>query len=359
MKISNYVIVFLSIALCFASVIFINIDITTTINRQNTEYSKILANACYDAAHTMNSGNIDQYGCVWKDSKDIDKTLDIFFTSLAYSFFDVKEPAKDEMSLYSPVVCLVDMDGFYISYNVSFDDTISLVSDNPNDKKLYGVTPINTWSKTYGTVLVRFYLSDDVELYTNSGITYYGNREDVYNEITAESFATSVEFLKDKDSFNDEKNSVIVQKINNQCQYYINNHNMLGDRYEAKYVFSMPELAGDDWARVVQTPTILAFLQGYSTNTDKKLLNVYSLGGGELVRNYHYFVITEGGNKYMHCLESELGKKVSIDDVDGKYKYEISAGNKIEIPQFYDTQALCLRDNHDAIVHKCIYDMNF
>ena len=121
MKFSDYVLIFLGIVLCFGIVSFINVDITKKVNTQNIEYSSKLTAACYDAAQTMNTDNVEKHGCVWNDEDDLNDTLTVFYNSLVYSFDWDNQGRVDEMALYTPVVCLVDINGYYISHNVVFD----------------------------------------------------------------------------------------------------------------------------------------------------------------------------------------------------------------------------------------------
>ena len=64
----------------------------------------------------------------------------------------------------------------------------------------------------------------------------------------------------------------------------------------------MPEISGEDWSRLLQNPTVISFLQGRSVAQKNKIINIYSLSGGELMQKYHYFI---DENDYYHCLEGK------------------------------------------------------
>lgn len=362
MKISDYIMLFIAVAFCFASVTFLNINLTTKANIQNTEYANKLTSACYDAAQSMKTGNVEQYGCVWKDMDDLKDTLDVFYTTLAYEFNGETKAKKDEMALYTPVVCLVDINGFYISYNVVFDKTNATkfhVTGATDVEKTDGITPIHTWSKVYGNTVIRFFLNDNVEILDKNGNRHTGNRKEIWKLVsTKPEYAadkSKLSFLNNKDDFNVEKNEIIIQKINDQCEHYINKINVIGDRHDTDYSFHMPQVAGEDWARLLQTPTVISFLQGYSLTADKRYLNVYSLGGGEITKNYHFFVMADspGAVLQMHCIETELGKDVIYDAVNNLYIYK-----GVPIDDVYNTQTECLRKYPSAEVHRCVYSMN-
>lgn len=367
MKLSNYIMIFLTIGLCLALIPFVNIDITSIANERNIAYSNKLTSACYDAAQTMKTDNIEKYGCIWNDEDDLCDTLDVFYNSLVYSFNWDTMGRVDEMALYTPVVCLIDVNGYYISHNVVFDTT-GMVQIPSDAEKRNGLTALNTWSKTYSGVIMRYFLNDNVEIYTLAGKKYSGNRKEVYKllqeELPGSTEEAALAFIINDDEFSSEKNSVIIQEINKQCEYYINRHNIIGDNYEMQYTFEMPEVAGEDWSRLVENPTIISFLQGYSTQTSNNMLNIYALGGGELVSNYHYFI---DSNDDYHCLEAEPGvvktyrsETVTYEE-DGVTKtktveHVVYEYNGMEIEVLYPNQTECAK--RGALPHKCVYDWN-
>ena len=366
MKFSDYVLIFLGIMFCFGIVSFINVDITKKVNTQNVEYSSKLAAACYDAAQTMNTDNVEKVGCVWNDETDLNDTLTVFYNSLVYSFDWDNQGRVDELALYTPVVCLVDINGYYISHNVVFD-TSGMVQIPSDADKRNGLTTLNTWTKSYNGVLLRYFLNDYVEVYAQDGTVFSGNRYDVYHVLSEKrpgsTELSEMHFLINDDTFNENKNELIVREINEKCEYYINRHNVIGDSYENQYTFTMPEIAGEDWARLLKNPTMIAFLQGYSSKADNRYLNIYSLGGGELVRNYHYFI---DGDEY-HCIESDPDVTKTVNTVtstyesDGATKYVTTDyvqyffhGSLIET--VYNTQTECAK--RGATPHNCVYEWN-
>lgn len=366
MKLSNFILVFMGIALCLGLIIFINTDITQKVNTQNIEYANKLTSACFDAAQTMNTENVERYSRVWNDQDDLMNTLDVFYNSLVYSFNWDTAGRVEEMALYTPVVCLIDIDGYYISHNVVFNTT-GMVTIPSDAEKRNGLTSLNTWTRSYNGVILRYFLNDHVEVYCTDGSKYEGNRKDVY-ALLQEKRPGSIEvsemaFIIDDAVFNQRKNELIVREINKQCEYYINRHNVIGDNYEMQYTFEMPEIAGEDWSRLLQNPTVISFLQGYSTNADNRMLNIYSLGGGELVKNYHYFI---DGDIY-HCAEAEGGVTRSTRTVTTTYEsegvtktinttYEVYEWNGTEIETMYNNQTECAK--RGATPCTCVYDWN-
>ncbi len=366
MKYSDYVLIFLGILLCFSVVSFANVDITKKINTQNVEYSNKLTSACYDAAQTMNTDNVENYGCVWTSESELNDTLTVFYNSLVYSFNWDNQGRVDEMALYTPVVCLIDINGYYISHNVVFD-TSGMVEIPSDAEKRNGLTTLNTWTKSYNGVLLRYFLNDYVEVYALDGTVFSGDRNDVYKTLSEKlpgsREVTEMSFLTDDVVFNSNKNELIVREINSQCEYYINEHNVIGDPYENQYTFEMPEIAGEDWARLLKNPTVISFLQGYSSKAENRYLNIYALGGGELVNNYHYFIY---GDEY-HCIESDPDVSKVVNTVttsyesEGRTKYVTTEyiqymyhGSVIDT--IYYSQTECAK--RGATPHTCVYEWN-
>ena len=206
-----------------------------------------------------------------------------------------------------------------------------------------------------------------VEVYALDGTIYSGNRKDVYHLLTEKlpgsTEVSKMAFLMNDDEFNANKNELIIQEINEKCEYYINRHNVIGDSYENQYTFTMPEIAGEDWARLLKNPTMISFLQGYSSKADNRYLNIYALGGGELVQNYHYFI---DGDEY-HCVESDPNVTKTVTPVTTTYESEgrtkVVTTDYIQyffngslIESVYNTQSECAK--RGATPHKCIYEWN-
>lgn len=366
MKFSNFAIIFMGIALCLSIVVFLNVDITQKVNTENVEYANKLTSAVWDAAKTMKRENLETYGHIWHNRNDLNETMDVFYNSLVYSFNWDTQGRLSEMALYTPVVCLIDEDGYYISHNVVFDETgVVSIPDSANER--YGLTGLNTWTKTYGGVILQFYLSDRVTVYARDGKEYSGNRYDVYDELCRAYPGgyepTYLAFIVNDPAYNKEKNELIIREINSQCEYYINNHNIIGDDYEMKYTFEMPEISGEEWMRLLEHPTVISFLQGYTSAADNRLLNVYALAGGEITVNYHYFI--EAGTNTYHCIEAEPGVqrhtvRVPVTNVatgETIYtEYVTYTYHGSPITAIYSSQTECAQQG--AYPCECVYNWN-
>lgn len=437
MKLSDYIIFYFCIAACLIGVLFYNITLQDKASTLNTEYADKLAAACTDAAATIDMSEIENEGAAWHKDTKKNETLDVFYTTLGYGFNKKYLKENDDLEIFTPVVCMIDMDGFYISHDYIFDKEsgVKMADEHGNelsDAEKYksnapisGLTSLNTWSKVFRKntreYLVRFYLNDYVEVTIMSDIldtsgkslqgkTIYGEREDVYTEIdniykrltTAESSSLeALAFLKHENdnkngaaerkwtayqldcpgniAFDIVKNDVIIRSLNHQIEYYINKHNLSADDYNQKYTFTMPEISGEDWSRLLQNPTVISFLQGRHTmQEDNNFLNIYSLAGGEIMEKYHYFIDDTG---VYHCLEgvcldssgNNRITKVEKEEIK-KYKNYAAAADatitdkekKIKVTEYYfdgelitktyPSMEMCAQKGAQAC--KCAYDLN-
>ncbi len=380
MKMTDYILMYIAIGFCFGAIIFFNINLQGKAEILNTEYANKLAAACHDAAATIQKTEIDNYGSAWSRQEKRKETLDVFYDTLAYSFNAEYSTKFDEIVLYTPVVCLIDIDGFYISYNVVFDET-GYVDIPANAMDRNAVLPINTWSAPCpgsSGYIIRYRLNDNVDVITDENRVYSGERNEVFARIKADKerilagyHADDLNELKNlltnDEVFVKERNNLIIRQINSQIEYYINQHNTIGDGYEQKYTFTMPEVSGEDWARLLENPTVISFLQGRSAKLKNRLLNVYSLAGGELAKEYHYFITNENGYKEYHCLEAPCGGRVTRHEgtrtvqyyEDNQLKQKTIPTvtyryNGHEISRMYSSMEECAREG--AVPHSCVYD---
>ena len=108
---------------------------------------------------------------------------------------------------------------------------------------------------------------------------------------------------------------------------------------------------------------MISFLQGYSSKADNRYLNIYALGGGELVKNYHYFI---DGDEY-HCVESDPDVTKVVTPVTSTYEtkgvtkvvtteYVVYTYHGNPIDKIYTRQSDCAK--RGATPHNCVYEWN-
>lgn len=347
MKLTDYLIVFFIIFGSMAFYVFYGINLDIKSKTTNIQYAETLASACHDASRTIER-EAGSDGA-WEKQSAREKTLETFYSTLEFCFNTEFTANADETHRYTPVVCLVDNNGYYISYNSTFDDfgntyingEISGEYDTTHsaiDKKAYyesmTVSPINTWTKTYNEYIVRFYLDDTIEIIEPNGNIIKDKKNKIIEVLDkrlrdGEDAALRAEYelykinASDDDEvdtlgdllkgtylingesismYDREKSEVIVATINAEVDYYINNQNPLAASNEIPYEITMPDIAGEDWHRLLENPTVISFLQGRQASTGREFTNVYSLAGGEIAISNRYYITGEGNDKEYHRL---------------------------------------------------------
>lgn len=340
MKLSEWIFLFLIIFSSFALISFYSIDRSSASGIAETQYANILTAACHDAAKTIPTETVES-DSVWTKKEDREHTLNTLYKTIQYGFNTEYTSKGNEVTIYTPVVCLIDNDGYYISFNSAYDqygNTYWANSASSYDAKMYSETittsSLNSWTAGYGNFIVRYYLNDTVELtlpdgesikdkrgkvyeklkdYVNKGIV----SEDALNEllIVAEDGGKKyniIDLLKNKDDiFEKERNNQVIKLINEEVEFYVNHHNLWAEQLDVPYSFAMPEIAGEDWHRLLEHPTIISFMQGMQVRTQTRYFNIYALAGGEVTEEKQYFITS--GDTYLD------GKPV--------YTYHVIGGN--------------------------------
>lgn len=310
---SKYILAFLTMILVFFGIYSMSVDVASQAAVKNNQYQNYLTTATYDASKTMQQSMTD--GIAMPTEADRKKVVKTFFNSLAMDFGYTTTEDMNRLHVYVPVVALIDTDGYYIVYNYEGKVTSEDGSESVH-KLLSVITSINTWATNLsgdkGTYAVRYYLGHKVSVITPDGDEYTGEQEEVLKELNqyssadADKFKTELGFREDPKAssdamktFESKRNMVIIQETEEKIEYYINQHNNLAKSYGTSYTFSMPETKQDDWIRMVENPTCIAFLQGMQVSNSTDYLNIYSLSGGELSKN----------------------SGISFDDADGTKQY--------------------------------------
>lgn len=417
MKFSDYILVFIIVFFGFSIILFRTVNTYSESGITNTEYANKLTTACNDAAKTIHLENVKDDG-VWLSAEDRNETLETFYNTLEYCFNADDTVQESEIKVYTPIVCLVDLNGYYVAYNSSFDETVidgekiikrETNANNANIEKQYKkmventitVSNLNTWATTYNSgFTVRYFLNDHIEIITPTGKIVSGTRADVddflqqelaknnpsgtYGISTANLSAEQRrgemieepsinDLLRDDSVYASFKNSTVIQQINKTIEYYINQQNLMASTFDIPYKFTMPEIKSEDWCRLLENPTVLSFLQGSQMITHTGYINVYSLAGGELIKEKMYFITSEVINEkdvltyhYIHgrcgadLIRNEGTNTVTVKDgtktktINYKYYYFTYKGQ--EIKTFYSSMEECAKKG--AYPCECVYNYN-
>lgn len=275
MKLSHLVVLFAFVCLSFFLMFSLSVDKTSLAGNNNTKYTNMLITACHDAAKHIHFSTTSQTTMETTDKRN--DVIDAFYKSLSLSLnIPDTEENRIRMLLRVPVICLIDINGYYIYYNDYY------LTDTNEELFKTIETPINTWSYQEINYICQFTLSDYVTVINkDTGHTYSGNYDKVYIE-------TQLPVLKDYETFEQTRNKTVVESINSTLSYYINNYNALSKDLNFQYTFMMPSVKGEDWSKMVSNPSIIGFLQGIEISDLKKSINLYSIAGGEVTKTGEY-----------------------------------------------------------------------
>ncbi len=386
MKLSDYLILFVFIFAAFGLLVFYGINTESKAAIATEEYTTKLTAACEDAIKATNLENVEK-NSLWSENSERNKTLSVFYTTLRMGFNTRNTHSKDEIKAYVPVVCLIDLDGYYISYNSAFDDDGNVVTrEGVNTDEAYSqtmtVSPLNTWTSMVDNFIVQFYLNNYIKLTdthgTNAGNVYYGLRSEVYKKIkknsekdTTRVYTNILKLLNDDKFFDETRADLITDEINTNITYYINNENVLAKDLDISYDYEIPVIKSEDWHRAITRPTCISFLQGFQMRTREEFVNVYSLAGGELIKRKNYFITQDEDKKLTYHLLQEgicsgTGNKIECEVKEGavmvvggeaeKYTDVTWRYNGIVINKFYNTMEECAAKG--AIPCSCCKNLN-
>lgn len=283
MKLSDYILLFLGIMAALLLPPFVGQHITQAATDRQTQYSQYLTNACMAA--TADSDISD--GLAYNTEEERSRAVDNFYETLSLCLNVKNTTSQMEVPYYVPAVILIDNDGFYVSYNDYDGSQYHLVT-----------TTLNVYEKSYGDLNVRFFLDGRYDI-INTGT---GSYEHYMNAETAYSAYPALSFLATPQEEARERAVVAVNAVQAQAQYYINYHNTYIHLYKASYTFTMPKIAGEDWANLMDSPGVLSFLQGIKMSYGKGHVNIYSLAGSRISKSEKYFLQeASDGTAYYHA----------------------------------------------------------
>ena len=340
MKLHNYVIIFCAVIMA----VFIFWNYTTqrssAYSQTNVEYANALTAACHDAAKTIRMDLLGEHQGVWRQKSARERTLNMFYDTLSRNFGSVSAVLETEMKEKTPVVVLVDVDGFYVSYNAVFDDYGNSIVPFTYDK-VDVVSSLNTWAERNGTAVVRYYLSDYVDVTLNDGTVWSGNRKTVYDNLHAAGrLSSSLYYLNNDAQFAEKKQVCIATKLEKQINYYLNTQTINVSKYNTGYNVTMPASIGEDWARMTKNPTVIAFMQGNQERTTGNILNVYAYCAGELTNANVYFIY----DGYYYPIEMATKTDATVTTFVSSTEYVVTTVytyNGTDITKFYFSEEEC------------------
>ncbi|WMJ87539.1 hypothetical protein [Anaerocolumna sp. MB42-C2] len=283
MKITNLAIIFFVLELLMITLIDIRLNNLTAITNKQVEYNKALDNAIDDGV--MNLVEVDSNR---KLILNKEVAVQQFFESLFANFGVIgNSHLENRLKNYIPVILVTDTDGFYINYSELY---------RSNDE----VLTVSKWSEKIpyfyedNNIIYKFTLGDYITLYDRSANLIY---EGDYHDLNAHFPGT----LLAKDAFDQIRRSVIIGKIEEKMNYYINLHNNIAEQYGITYRFWLPQINKADWYQTVNDISMLVIFQGYPYNAaGLDTYNRYALGGARIKKSSAYFITKINDLKVYH-----------------------------------------------------------
>ena len=333
MRFNQLMLIFIIVFAGVAIPIFLNTNISAKSAQLNNEYANNLITATEGAIASVTEKG--EYSYVFASEQNRQKAVNTFYEILIKCFNYDFTTYQELVKYYVPCVFLIDTDGYYIEYTSEYTDSSGIICYEEV------ITPINKWAKDYSiggngltgeTCQVEFHLDDTISVtYKNSKdemVTVSGLYSEVYYKLTNQSDGALspnlISILSSDKSFQTEKRDVIINILNNQMEYYINVYDeSINQKNNVQYQFTLPQITGEDWARLIDQPTVVSFLQGLQTPYDTTYLNVYSFAGAEIEKEKKYYIAESGEG--ISCYHEADCPYLSEENKQSSYSMEEAA----------------------------------
>lgn len=332
MKFSHLLAVFILVLTAMIVPSFARTRIIAQSARNNNEYTQFLVSAAKSAIDTVAADNQKNGTYVFEYDYQREAAVEAFYKTLSQCFGYEYSTYEPLVKTYVPCIVLVDTDGYYIAYGEEYTDSNDIKYTNDI------ISPIYKWSRSYSPgssanlgyeFYVEYHLDDTIAVtYSKNDkvYTYEGYYADVYDRMKKKNLpldsmttSDSIEartlesLLSNYEIFYNEKKDVIISSVQNTLEYYINTKNETNNQNgKYQYQFTLPTVTEQDWARMVDSPTILSFIQGPQTEYGTYEYNLYALAGSEVEYDYIYYIKPVDGYSYYHLSDCE---HLSDDDV--------------------------------------------
>lgn len=290
MKLSHFIIVLITLVLAICIPYAYSSSMVDTQIEENRTIEKNLATSCADAMKSVDTGNTYFFS-----SESIrNSVVDNFYSNICRDFNYISESKKEEAKFHVPCLVMTDWDGYYLHYVKQYKDA----SSETAYKEF--TTDLNTWNETYGgKYTIRYYLNDVINVTEiETGKSVFGKPSDVYEKLGNPAV---LDFLKNTNKFDNERNVTIVGNINEQLDYYVGTHNSSMNRKESSYMISLPHDNNTRNARMLKAPALFAFWQGNQTQVREGYINTFAFATAEVTANDIYYVSKDtDGKLYYH-----------------------------------------------------------
>lgn len=328
MKVINTILMFLLAVFSYLCLMDLQTNEVTTISNKNVQYNAA-ADTAIDAAV---SGTVESVNSASEIATNMDACINRFYRSLFASLGAIdNEVLQQDLQIYTPVLCLADVDGFYVIYN-------SVNKDGKLEKiKTPKIPYVLTFSKDRnGNELhytVNATLGDDVTVtFRGDNKVYSGNFKELKEKYPGTMIAQKWEdtVFAEKGTYNNWKDHVIAETICEQLNHYAQLNNVIASDFGIKYNFVLPETAATELANGMSNVTFMALFQGmpYGAGT-KSVYNKFCVSGAHVNKMKVYYVRPFDDGNGVHYYYHKPDCKELFDsslDADGFYSTDSGLG---------------------------------
>ncbi len=293
MKITDFLIIFLIII--FPLMIFAQwrAEDTNTFAKLNHQYDGAMTVAANDSADQLRINAKPNFESGYTSEKfvNVNKEMayDTFIQTLSLNFNSEDAVTQDLLARYVPVYGILEYDGFSMNvYNEINKGTTTLLERTWLPKLPF------SYSDPSGNV-IQFTLDEYVSVYDAVQKEWYeGEREEVAKDVT-------VDLLNDATRFDKVRRDTIVQTLQDNLAYQINEHNVYTKSLGITYKFTLPLIPEEDWYNTVNDIGIFAFFQGYPYERVGGIYNQFAFVGTRIDRNEVYYATKLNNQKVFYA----------------------------------------------------------
>lgn len=308
MKITNYIILFAVVFLLLLVPLSNQVSVYNKITGKQVSYNNNLDTAIDSALeHIVESAD----GAAFEINYD--ECVEQFYRSV-YASFGATNSDSMQMTLKAcvPVLAVVDLDGLVVYHSNVNGDT---VTSNWSEK-----IPFVYSSPSYTVV---FHLDNTVKLKILGDSTVYEGDyrqlKALYStEVAHDKYAVMAQVydtscLASEGLYAKTKAQVISNTIMKNLNYYVQQHNRVGQAYGFNYSFHLPESAESEVARGIDGVSFISFFQGYpyGVGTDD-VYSKFTISGARVKKTSDFMVRrSTDGYLYYHTKGCKHGKEPS------------------------------------------------
>ncbi|MCM3390207.1 hypothetical protein LG296_21205 (plasmid) [Ureibacillus chungkukjangi] len=275
MKITDFLIIFFILYVPTLFYIEAKAENTQTFVELNQKHENSMTVAAQDAVNVLRTNVIPKLEVGYDSYKinpvDPQPAIDTFLQTLALNYQVNDSVTVDMMSRYIPVFAVVDYDGLLLNVYQKYTNEDR---EQELDRVWLPKIPFS-YNDDEGNI-INFTIDEDIEVYdVQLNEWFEGKRSELVQEVT-------VPLLNNETDFEQIRKRTIVDTLQENIAFYINEHNVYTKYLDVTYQFMMPLIAEEDWYNTVDDVSILAFFQGYPYQMADQVYHEYAFVGTRL-----------------------------------------------------------------------------